>query len=205
LWIGGSLAKNYTALTNVFPGLAAGIKTAVAAAGPWLIVGGLIAGVAVGISQVIRGTTGTFKVYAQNLMKLTDAQLANASQLLLAKQGYDGFKTSIRNVASESVTTAQKMVEGADLSEKAKAKLHAIIEKEASAQQRAAAAAGADQAAYSALNGTVNETTDALTKAHDALSTLANDQLGAEGAALNLEAATARYNETLAANGAESL
>lgn len=118
--------------------------------GPWLITAGLVAAAVYGLTQAFSssgGLTDSLDVNAQAFMRLTDAQLKNAAQQILAKLGIEGLTQVVKDLAATSTSTAQALVNAADLSAKAKAHLTGIINDEIEAEIRAEERTRSDAAA----------------------------------------------------------
>lgn len=146
---GGALKARHTVLdfAESFPRLASSIGAATSAAAPWIAAAALIVGAGYGIKSAIDGSSESLDVHTEALMRLTDAQMEQAAEQLLAIAGYDRFKDKIGEVAAESVTTAQKLVEASDLPKRKRQELLEVIEKEIAAQKRSTQATTDDAAA----------------------------------------------------------
>jgi hypothetical protein len=169
IWVTGSLVSNLDTIAGGLGKLGTALGTSATALGAWGIVIGLSVAAVYALSQAVSGNVGTLDVNTQAIMRLSDAQLANAATTLIAKLGMDGFTETVQKVAAESTTTARALVEAADLNTAARDRLLAAIDREEQASARAAQRSREDAAAKQSLADAADRaaaSVRALTSAH---------------------------------------
>lgn len=198
LVIAGGAVKAKNAVGDfgeAFPALAAKMGAATAAAGPWIITAGLIAGAAYGVKSAMDGSSESIDVNTEALSRLDDAQMKQAAEQILAVAGFDRYKEKVREVAQDNLATAQALVDATELPRAKREQLLEVIDREAEAQRRAG---DARQASIDLLRSEVElteEATDALMRRIDATEQSFSTELRAQRATEDLAAAQNDYNE----------